>query len=400
MAIATVLALLAMPAAPARAEGEPWYFKDYGIADLQKKTRGKGVTVAVIDSGINDDVPNLKGRVKGSKDFSGKGGDGTTPVGGKTSIFHGTAVASVVAGSGANGPLGVAPEADLLSASVWLGKGRPAGSSDTRDQVAEAVRWAVDNDADVINLSLGWNDPQWPESWDEAFAYAYANDVLVIACVGNRGQGATQAWSPSTVPGVLGVGGLNRAGKVSNDDSAPGTAVDLMGPGVDVPVAWYEGGEGTAEGSSFAAPVVAGVAALMMSADPGADADDITARLTETAGKVDGKRGSAKDPDPIVGRGKISPGSALSSRARVEDPVAGDALKDWVGMHRQASPMPTAPIASEAEADAEVTPPVVVERPQLASPASPMGPITMGFLTLAGVILVVWGIVRRQAPRH
>src|SRR5690625_5816882 len=91
---------------------------------LRKKTTGKGVKVAVIDSGVNTDHEDLEGVVSKAKDFSGLGKDGTTPIGGKTTIHHGTAVAGVIAGQGVGaGPTGVAP------------------------------------DAKVINMSLGWDDP-------------------------------------------------------------------------------------------------------------------------------------------------------------------------------------------------------------------------------------------------
>src|SRR5690625_5811590 len=112
---------------------------------LRKKTTGKGVKVAVIDSGVNTDHEDLEGVVSKAKDFSGLGKDGTTPIGGKTTIHHGTAGAGVIAGQGVGaGPTGVAPDAKVLSASMWLGPNRPKEAGSTREQADEAIRWAAD----------------------------------------------------------------------------------------------------------------------------------------------------------------------------------------------------------------------------------------------------------------
>ena len=378
-----------------------WFMEPYGIPELWETTRGEGVTVAVIDSGVNDNHENLTGRVTAAKDFSGTGRDGTEPVGAESIIHHGTAVAGVIAGSGTgSGPVGVAPEADIASASVWLGGGAPAASQSTRVQAERALRWAVDSGASVINLSLGWDDPSWPVSWDDAFAYAYEHDAVVVACVGNRSQGATQAWSPATVPGVIGVGGLTQSDTVRDSSSAPGMAVDLMGPAEDIPVPFWDGGYGTADGCSFASPVVAGVAALLRSAHPDWSADQVTAALTETAGPVAGHdgQGSAEDPDPLVGYGRIDPPAALDWKARTDVPAASQQLEDWVRMHRRAEPEAGGETASAApgdvEADGAVLADGTVEATGAASPV--LGPVLIvgggaagaGLLLAAGVLAV------------
>lgn len=331
------------PVAPPGPEAGPgqWYIGTYGIDRMWERTTGKGVTVAVIDSGVNADHENLRDTVVGAKDFSGTGKDGTTPVGPEETIHHGTAVAGVIAGTGEGmGPIGVAPDADILSASMWLGSGLPDGAQPSRTQAAEALRWAVDSGAKVVNMSLGWNDPTWSADWDEAFAYAYEKDVVVVACVGNRSQGATQAWAPSTVPGVVGVGGLARNGHVLPAASAPGTAVDLMGPAEDIPVPWYDGGYAQAQGCSFAAPVVAGVAALLRSADRALSADQVVAKLESTAAPVAGhtftpEAGDTAQPDPTVGHGRVDPPAALEAPVPEQVRSASAELREWVRMHRR-----------------------------------------------------------------
>lgn len=371
-------------AAPEAGPGQ-WFIKDYGIDKMWKKSTGKGVKVAVIDSGVNSDHEDLDGVVSKAKDFSGLDKDGTTPIGGKSTIHHGTAVAGVIAGQGTGaGPMGVAPDADILSASMWLGPDRPKESGSTREQADKAIRWAVDSGAQVINMSLGWDDPAWPESWDEAFAYAYEKDVVIVACVGNASQGATQAWSPSTVPGVIGEGGLGENGKVLADSTAPGTAVDLMGPAADIPIPYYSGGYAEGQGCSFASPVVSGVAALIRADDPDLSADEVRAKLLSSAEPVSGHKGTSKKdkPDPIVGWGRLDPEAALKSDVPKSVPSAEEELADWVKMHRRGDADSTeTETASPAE---DESPKAVAPTDVAASESTPK----LGFSVLAAGSLV------------
>ena len=389
-----------------------WFMEDYDIPELWETTRGEGVTVAVIDSGVSDDHENLTGRVTESRDFSGAGKDGTEPVGAESIIHHGTAVAGVVAGSGAgSGPVGVAPEAEIASASVWLGGGAPSAAQSTRVQAEKALRWAVDSGASVINMSLGWDDPSWPQKWDDAFAYAYEHDAVVIACVGNRSQGATQAWSPATVPGVVGVGGLTQSGAVRDTSSAPGTAVDLMGPAEDIPVPYWDGGYGTADGCSFAAPVVSGIAALLRSAHPDWSADEVVAALHETAGPVADHEGlgSYEEPDPIVGYGRVDPAAALAWESDDEVPSASEQLSAWVEMHRRSEADPegahaggessAAEDGATPEADSTDGTVVAADVPrQVLGPAVLIGGGVIGAALLTAALVV--GVRSRRAVRE
>jgi subtilisin family serine protease len=372
-------------AAPKAGPGQ-WFIKDYGIDKIWKTSTGKGVKVAVIDSGVNDKHEDLEGVVTSSKDFSGLGKDGRTPIGGDTTIHHGTAVAGVIAGQGVGaGPTGVAPDAKILSASMWLGPDRPKESGSTREQADKAIRWAVDSGAKVINMSLGWDDPGWPESWDDAFAYAYKKDVLVVACVGNASQGATQAWSPSTVPGVIGVGGLDKQGRVLEDSTAPGTAVDLMGPAKDIPIPYYSGGYAEGQGCSFASPIVSGVAALIRADNPKLSADEVRAKLQSSAKPVSGHKGVSKKgkPDPIVGWGRVDPRGALKAKVPGTVPSASDELADWVKMHRR----------GEAKTqETETAAPEESESPKAVAPtdiAASQSTPTLGFVVLGVGALIV-----------
>ncbi|GAA4285050.1 hypothetical protein GCM10022261_25810 [Brevibacterium daeguense] len=382
-----------------------WFIEDYGIDELWPQTTGEGVTVAVIDSGVEDDHENLSDRVAGARDFSQSGTDGKTPIGPTETIHHGTAVAGVIAGSGEGaGPVGVAPDAAILSASMWLGTGLPDGAPSSREQAAEAIRWAADNGADVINMSLGWDDPSWPEAWDEAFAYAYSKDAVIVACVGNSSQGADQAWSPSTVPGVVGVGGLAEDGGVRTESTAPGIAVDLMGPAENIPVPFHTGGYAQAQGCSFAAPVVSGIVALLRSAQPELTADEVVAKLHSTATEVPGHdgRSSPGKPDPIVGWGRVQPGEALRAEVPADVPSASAALSQWVDMHRRAD-VEDPEGASDAETSQaalteESKPGAAVDRTSV----DPTGPIVLAGGGAAAALLVVLGLrsARRTAVQQ
>ncbi|GAB3565896.1 S8 family serine peptidase [Spelaeicoccus albus] len=408
-AVALAAASIGVPAAADSIRDKEWWLGQYNVRQAWKVTKGRGVTVAVIDSGVDGTQPDLKKSVIKAADFSGLGKDGTTPIGSPESLFHGTAVASVLAGhghghGGKSGIIGVAPRAKLLSASVWLGSNMPDGVTGQRVEVAKAVRWAVDNGASVINLSLGWNDPAWPVGWDKAFEYAAQHDVVVVACVGNRSQGATEAWSPSTIPGVIGVTGLRKNGTVSKAESAPGIAVDLAGPGEDLPVSWYRGGYADAEGSSFATPVVAGAAALIRAAHPHMSAANVINRLYATAKPVKGHHGvtTTGSPDPLVGHGRIDVGAAVTSKVPSVRSNPDGSLSQWITMHRRAEDAPKSPLkagesdaqtdgtASPAPNGSESAPTTVkgdsVDVPRPGSAQSQAGPV---FLILVGAAIVV-----------
>lgn len=386
---------------PAAGPGQ-WFIDDYGIDTLWEQTTGDGVTVAVIDSGVDDSHENLTDTVRDARDFSGSGTDGRIPIGPEANQHHGTAVAGVIAGNGDGaGPTGVAPDAELLSASMWLGSGLPEGAKSSREQAVDAIRWAVDSGASVINMSLGWDDPAWPESWDEAFAYAYSKDVVIVACVGNSSQGATQAWSPSTVPGVVGVGGLGQDGQVRHPSTAPGTAVDVMGPAEEIPVPFHTGGYAQAAGCSFAAPVVSGVVALLRSAHPELSADEVVAALESTATAVPGHdgRSTPESPDPVIGWGRIQPVSALESGPPAEVPVAAEELASWVHMHRQApAEDDEGPTASAGAPESQAATEPGGARPAARTPV--LGPVVLITGGVTALALAALALVRaRRAAR-
>lgn len=307
-----------------------YWLDEYGIRDAWQVTRGAGVTIAIIDSGVDASHPDLRGAVVGGIDLSGVGApDGTRPVG-SDAPDHGTMVASLAAGRGSaagDGVIGAAPEASIISASLAFGPEQRDGDA----QVAEAVRWAVDAGADVISLSLTRNTLSWPESWDDAFGYAEANDVVVIAAAGNRGSGTDQVGAPATIPGVVAVGGVDRSGRASDTASAQGISIAVMAPSEQLVGAVPGVGHVIWQGTSGATPIVAGIAALIRAAHPEATAADVVARLIETARPV-----TATVPDPLYGYGLVDAAAAVRARvpAVSENPLGS--LREWIALNRRA----------------------------------------------------------------
>ena len=285
VAAATMIALAgATPAHADTVRDLEYWLADYGFTTAWNTSRGKGVTVAVIDTGVNGNVAELRGAITGGTDVSGLGSpDGQTPVGEDPN--HGTMVASLLAGRGSGegtGVIGIAPEADIITASVAFGQDTGAVLSND-DQIAEAVKWAVDSGADVINMSLTRNTSDWPESWDDAFMYAFENDVVIVAAAGNRGSGTSQVGAPATIPGVLTVAGVDRDKNASFDASSQGITIAVAAPSEDLVGVLPDGGYVQWSGTSAATPIVSGLVALIRSEYPELDAANVIERLIRTA---------------------------------------------------------------------------------------------------------------------
>ncbi|WP_448810667.1 S8 family serine peptidase [Agromyces bauzanensis] len=333
VAAATMIALAgATPAHADTVRDLEYWLADYGFTTAWTTSRGEGVTVAIIDTGVNGNVAELRGAVVGGTDVSGIGSpDGQTPVGDDPN--HGTLVASLLAGRGTgegNGVIGIAPEADLLTASVAFGQDTGAEKSND-DQIAEAVKWAVDSGADVINMSLTRNTRDWPESWDDAFTYAFDHDVVIVAAAGNRGSGTSEVGAPATIPGVLTVAGVDRDKNASFDASSQGITIAVAAPSEDLVGVLPDGGYVQWSGTSAAAPIVSGLVALVRSEYPELDAANVIERLIRTADP------NGHDvPSPLYGWGIIDPVAALTASVPQVDANPLGSLAEWIALHRRA----------------------------------------------------------------
>ena len=373
------------PADPVRAS--EYWLDGARIREAWQTTRGKGVTIAVIDTGIAKVPQTFGDAVVGGTDVSGSGTpDGRTPLG-AVDGNHGSWVASLAAGRGAadgTGMIGVAPEANLLSISVGFGA---AAAVPFAEQVAKGMKWAVDNGADIINLSFTTNTLEWDRSWDEAFLYAFEHDVVVVVAAGNRGSGTSIIGAPATIPGVLTVGGVDQTGTASVEASTQGITIGisapsegLLGVSADGKVAWWRG-------TSGAAPIVAGIAALVRSAHPDLDAANVINRIIKTAIPVDGAK---KPSDPLYGYGLVDAAAAISTDVPSVDKNPMGDLAEWVRLHRRA--------ATEPQPEPEVTPVSVPPLPAAEPPTEPGSPLlpsaeSLRYGTLPLIALTVPGIL-------
>ncbi|MBN9149791.1 MAG: S8 family serine peptidase [Micrococcales bacterium] len=381
LAIAASVALVGAPASADSIRDREYWLNQYGITTAWNTTKGAGVTIAIIDTGVDGSHPDLQGAVVGGTDVSGVGSsNGQQPVG--DSSEHGTMVASLAAGRGHGagaGVIGSAPAANVLAISIGFGTG--TRSSD--EQIADAVKWAVDNGASVINMSLTRNSLEWPQSWDDAFLYAFEHDVVVVAAAGNRGSGTTEVGAPATIPGVLVVGGVDRNGKASFDASSQGITIAVSAPSEDLVGAAPGGGYYAWAGTSGATPIVAGIVALVRAAHPELDAGNIINRITATA-----KSPGVPVPSPIYGYGLVDAAAAVNASVPAVSLSPTAELKDWIHLHRRAAATPP-PTPTEPPTSTPSPTPV----PQ-AGPANPLGTLlpTVALLRDVGIPLLVYAV--------
>ncbi|MGR6316744.1 type VII secretion-associated serine protease mycosin [Micromonospora soli] len=310
----------AAPPAPARpVPAQPWPQQRYTPDRLAPLATGAGVVVAVIDSGVDRRHPQLAGRVLAGADFLDPGGDGTRDCAG-----HGTFVASIIAAPPRPGVAfrGLAPDARILPVRVseqQVVAGRESGRTVGAADFARAIRWAVDHDADVLNLSvvLYADNP----AVRAAVAYAARRDVVVVAAAGNLHDSGDPRPYPAAYDGVLGVGAIGADGNRSAF-SQTGPYVDLVAPGSDVLMAAPGQGHQRAEGTSYATPFVAATAALLRQYRPELSAAEVARRIVAGAdpapGRADGYGAGVLNPyravteSPATAAGQPPRGAALA----------------------------------------------------------------------------------------
>lgn len=340
--LAVALGLLpALPAAGAvNAPGDSirdsqqWVFNMMNIQPAWQVTEGSGVTVALIDSGVDSNVSVLSGdTVISGPDFTGLHTSPQNPNWGS----HGTWMASIIAGHGTDGGfdgvMGIAPEAKILSIRVIPDKGDPGyrtyndePEQTIQDELADGIITAVKDHAQVISMSIGYSAPSGVVR--NAITYAYQHGTVLVASSGNSGVSDTRHGSgspgmapesfPADYPGVLGVGAVTINGTQASFSSS-NLSVQVAAPGKGVPAQGRNGSYYTVDGTSPACALVAGVAALIKSRYPKISPALVTEALTATAQQT-----SAGSYDVNTGFGIVDAGAALAKAGRLtkERPAA------------------------------------------------------------------------------
>ncbi|MBV8562597.1 MAG: S8 family serine peptidase [Actinobacteria bacterium] len=340
LAAGVVAALVAAAPAGAFTPTNPYYANQWYLAQdhafdawATPPTNLAPVKVAIVDSGVDCSLPDLQGRLLAGRSFVG--GDWCTDTEG-----HGTVVAGEIAGNlGTNGIVGIAYTAQLLIAKVVRADGTIPLQAE-----ADAIRWAADQGARVINLSLGGvRDPKDPtrDTFSpleaSAVAYAYGKGAVLVAAVGNSDEAYATPWPwasyPAALPHVIGVGALNKTGGIPDFSDRDTIYNDLVAPGVDIfstfPVALTAQQTGCtpqgytpcgtdeyrhSEGTSFAAPQVAAAAAVLLAVDPGLTNSQVGNILERSADDVNATNGCHQCPlgrDPYSGWGRLDVAKAV-----------------------------------------------------------------------------------------
>ena len=289
------------PAAPVA--DLPWAQARFAPQRLSVLSDGTGVTVAVVDSGVDDNHPQLRGRVLAGRDFLDPSGDGRLDC-----VGHGTAVASIIAGRDVDGVefRGLAPAARILPVRIseqQIIEGRESGRHGDGRAVRPRDPVGGRRGRDVINLSvvLYQDNPDVRAAWP-----ALASDVVVVAAVGNLHENGDPVPYPAAYDGVVGVGAIGPDGALQ-PFSQVGSYVDVVAPGGAVLAAVPRRGHKEQSGTSYATPFVAATAALVRAYRPDLPATAVVARILATADPVGGGRASAAGWRTRTGRSPRRP---------------------------------------------------------------------------------------------
>jgi len=275
-------------------EGVDWGVSSYGIPGLWKQTKGEGVTVAVVDSGV---ATHFALDVQDRRNFSSD----SDPL---DTLGHGTHVAGII-GARRGACVGIAPGCSLLSLKVLGHSGM--GSNDA---VAQAVSFAAEAKADIICMSLGSARPD--AQLHDAIKRAHAQGVIIVCAAGNDG-GAVDY--PAAFAETIAVGAVDKGGNAC-EFSSRGKEISVAAPGEDITSTWLADGYATISGTSMAAPFVAGTLALYVSAAKKAgdkiDGRAVSDALSKTCQDV-GDAGR----DHVYGWGLLDPHKLLNYEVRV-----------------------------------------------------------------------------------
>ncbi|MFC0056905.1 S8 family serine peptidase [Streptomyces actinomycinicus] len=311
---------LAPSAVAGDVQSKQWYLGPMQAEQMWKVSTGKGVKIAVIDTGVKADTASLKGQVLAGETPKSVAYGATADYSG-----HGTTMAELIAGTGAGGGLkGLAPEAKIVPYRIRLEglKGGAAEAKKTPEPEA-AIRAAADTDARIISMSFGETAPM--PKVEEAIQYAASKGKLLIAAVGNEGEKAGGSIGyPAAFSYVVGVAASDESGTVSKFSSSGGY-VDFAAPGQDFPGwcdATFRSYCDDMNGTSAAAAITSASAALIWSAHPDWTVNQVTRALVDTAGR----KWPKDDPSKYLGYGTVRPRLVLANAGYNPGPANVDPL--------------------------------------------------------------------------
>lgn len=278
----------------------PWAQKRLDFQRVWPITTGAGQIVAVVDTGVDAGHPQLRGAVDSGSDVSGEAPKARADF---DCVGHGTLVAGIIAARPAPGVgfAGVAP-----GARIWPVR-QTWGQEGFVQALADGIVAAVRAHASVINVSVVVPTPS--PALTEAVRIAQENNVLIVAAAGNDHDQGNPKEYPAALPGVLAVGAVDESDHKTSF-SGTATPIGVVAPGKDL-LGLGAGGEGLVgsnNGTSYAAPYVAGVAALVRASHPLLTAQQVLHRIEATADHPPGSL-----PDPDVGWGVVDPYSAVTA---------------------------------------------------------------------------------------
>ncbi|MGW3101943.1 S8 family serine peptidase [Streptomyces sp. NPDC001100] len=287
-------------------QSKQWYLDEMQAHQMWKVSTGKGVKVAVIDSGVNPNTPSLKGQVLVDEVPKAVAYRSTVDY-----VGHGTTMAELIAGTGSDGGLqGLAPGAKIVPYRVsFQGMKADAAEKKKTPKPWQAIRAAADTDAKIISMSFGgFVSPQE----EEAIKYAASKGKLMVAAVGNAGtgKGTGNIDYPAAYPYVVGIAAVNSSFDVTKFSSY-GNYVDLVAPGDGFP-GWCDTTFRSycdKAGTSPATALAAASAALIWSAHPDWTVNQVTRSLIDTASRT----WPENDPSKYAGYGFVRPRMVLEN---------------------------------------------------------------------------------------
>ncbi|MCX4796833.1 S8 family serine peptidase [Streptomyces sp. NBC_01242] len=316
-----------------------WYLDRMQAAEMWKVSTGKGITVAVLDTGVIPSVSELTGKVLPGKNF-------VDPQLGahKDSDGHGTAMAMLIAGNGVNGQgvKGLAPDAHILPLTVFGSTKESATNS--IPALVSAIRYAADSEAKIINMSLAYEyftpDQDELTQIQQAVDYAIKRGKLLLAGTGNRGDKENTFAYPAASIGVVGIGAVDKTSSVTKF-SVSGPQVALAAPGDEIPILCGGDMPGycKSNGTSQATAIASASAALIWSMHPSWTGNQVLRVLMNTAGKPT----EGAIPSRYIGYGTVRP--RLAVLGDPGDPGPAD-VNPLVAARSPKSPSASAPSGS------------------------------------------------------